>query len=245
MKYFQKIGWILLALCGYQLLHQILNINQAILPSIDRIIISFYNNFNAIMYNATATIYETIVGLLLAIVIGLTLAIIINEFPHLKKVVVSIISTIQIIPLIAIAPLVIVWFGIGVNSKILLVIVYSAFSIVITTSRAFEEVSQSHYLYVTSLTSNKYKLYRYLYFPLATSEIFSGIKIATTYSVVCAITGEYLGGQIGIGILLNRAYSSYQTDLVFALIIVICVLTFGLLSLVQIIENKVLLRKEE
>lgn len=240
MSKVKKIIITLVVIFGYQLMHRVLDINQTILPSIDQVIISFVNNFQSIVYNSMATIMETLVGLSIAIVLALILSILVNEIKPLKGFVVNLISIIQIIPLIAIAPLIIVWFGIGYESKILLVIIYSVFSIIITTTRAFSDISTSHYLYIRSLTTNKYKMYRYLYFPLASSEIFSGIKIATTYSVVCAITGEYLGGKIGIGILISRAYSSFQTALVFALIAVIIAITFGLLAVVNRIEKLVI-----
>ncbi|MFV0499168.1 MAG: ABC transporter permease [Bacilli bacterium] len=236
----KKIIITIFVIIGYQLIHQLLDINQTILPSIDQIVISFIQNFQSIAYNSMATIAETLVGLSIAIVLALLLSIIINESKLLKAFVINFISVIQIIPIIAVAPLIIMWFGIGYESKVLLVIIYSVFSIVITTTRAFSDISNSHYLYIRSLTTNKYKMYRYLYFPLASNEIFSGIKIATTYSVVSAISGEYLGGKVGIGILISRAYSSYQTALVFALIAVIIAITFSLLAIVNRIEKMVI-----
>lgn len=238
MKVLKIILSIFLAMVSWDILHKGLALDSTLIPSFREIFLSFFGNFLPIMYNSLITLCETILGLFLTVLFSLIMVILINEIPWLKKVFLKVIYVWQMIPLIAIAPLLIIWLGIGIYAKVVLIICYSSFAIIVTTVAAFANVSQTHQLYILSLTKSKWQLYRYLYFPLSYSQIFSGLKIAITYSVSCAITGEYLGAKHGLGILLNRAYSSYQTALVFVVILLIILITVVLLGLTNKIEQK-------
>ncbi len=239
MKLIKKILYVFLFIIIYDFLHNILNINEVILPSFKNIILSFYNNFNVILVNLLYSLFETIIGLFLAILIGIVSVILINEYKSIKKVFLKFVYILQTIPIIAVAPLIIIWLGIGILPKIILVIIYCSFPIIINLNSSFENISLQHKDYILTLTNNKFKLYKFLYFPLSIESLISGIKMATTYAFICTITAEYLGTKRGIGLLLNRAYSSYQTNLVFVLIIIIVLITISFLKIVEKVENKI------
>ncbi len=239
MKSIYKIISFLLFVIIYDFLHKLLNINDVILPSFKSILLSFINNFNIIIPNLFYSLLETIIGLVLAIIISIIFSIIINEFSSIKKFFLKVIYILQTIPIIAIAPLIIIWLGIGIFPKILLVIIYCSFPIIINLNSSFENISKEHKDYIYTLTKNKIKIYKYLYLPLSLESLFSGIKIACTYAFICTITAEYLGTKYGIGLLLNRAYSSYQTDLVFVLIFIIASISILLVKIVDQIKEKV------
>lgn len=223
----------------YELAHNLLNINEIILPSISSILISFYKNIYIISLNTLISLIITIIGLFLAIIFSILVSILINENKCLKKPFLKVIYILQMIPIIAIGPLIIIWFGLGIFPKILLIIIYCSFPIIINLVGSFNNISKEHKYYILSLSKKKIDLYKYLYFPLSYDSFFSGTKIAITYSMICTITGEYLGTKYGVGLLLKRAYSSYQTDLVFAIIIVIVLITMILLKINNSIEKKV------
>ncbi len=239
MKTFKKYMIIILLIIIYDYLHKLFKINDVILPSFYKIIQSFSENFLIILPNLLFSLFETFIGLILAIIFGIIVSIIINEQSYLKKYILKNIYILQTIPIIAIAPLIIIWLGIGILPKIILVIIYCSFPIIINLTSSFENIPIEYKDYIFTLSKDKYKTYKFLYFPLSIENLISGIKIATTYAFICTITAEYLGTKNGIGLLLNRAYSSYQTDLVFALIIIIILVTMFLLKVVEKVEKKV------
>ncbi len=239
MKTFFKLIIIFFLIITFDLIHNLLDINNVIIPSFKSIFISFYNNFNIIILNLLYSLLEMFIGLFFAIIIAISLTIFINEYKTFKKFFLKIIYILQTIPIIAIAPLIIIWLGIGILPKVILVIIYCSFPIIINLNTSFENISSEHEDYIETLTNNKKKKYRYLYFPLSIESFFSGLKIATTYAFICTVTAEYLGTKHGIGLLLNRAYSSYQTDLVFVLIFVIIVVTIISVKVIEKIEYKI------
>ncbi|MFV0289125.1 MAG: ABC transporter permease [Mycoplasmatales bacterium] len=235
-----KIFCLIIFICTlYEVIRIIVQVNETILPSVNSIRISFIENWKILFYNLSYTLLETVLGLLLVIIFATILAVFINEYQVIKKYLLKLIYIIQMIPLIAIAPLILIWLGYGITSKLILIVFYCSFVIIINLVESFENISISHKLYLQTLTTNKFKLYKYLYFPLAYEQFFAGIKVATTYGLVCGITSEYLGAKYGIGVLLNRAYASYQTDLVFSILIIIVIVTFIMLKIVDLLQRKI------
>lgn len=228
----------------WQIICMTFNINSYILPSPVQILYSFISNFTLIIYHASITLLETIIGLFISIIIGVIIAIIFNEFKIMKKIIFPFIIIFQTLPLIAIAPLLVMWLGIGISSKITLIIIICSFPIITNLTNAFENVDIEKLNYFKSLNSSKINTYRYLYFNETLEAFFSSLKISITYSVTSAILSEYIGSKSGLGVLLNNSFNSYNTELVFAVIISVSVLTLTLIKLNDIIY-KYVTRKEK
>lgn len=188
----------------------------------------------ALLFNhATMTLFETVVGFALALVIGVTVALVMHAsritryltYPHLVLL--------QAVPLIAVAPIVLVWFGFGPLSKILVVAFVCFFPIAVNAFEGFRSVDPTYRELLDTFGASRWARYRHLYVPASVPGILSGAKIAATYSVLGAVIGEWLGGSRGIGVYMTRAQQSFRNDRLFAAIVIVMVMSLALFKIVE------------
>ncbi len=225
---------------GWQIADQIFAIPTYILPSPVEIVTTFVTNFKLILIHSAFTITEAIIGITIAVAVGILIATVLFYNPLGKRIFLPYISILQTIPAIVIAPLFAMWFGFGLFPKVLLIVIFCSFPIIISALSSFEQVPSDDVLYMKTLGATKFELFKHLYLPRASFEIFASVRIATTYALVNAIFAEYMGAKYGLGVYLNRASKSFSTPDVFAIIIVIIVVTLSLLKIVDVIKHKVI-----
>ena len=212
------------------------NIPQYILPSPKEIIITLVDIFPSITKHIYATLYEALVGFIISILVALFLAILMYNVKLIKKCLYPILVVSQTIPIIAIAPLFVIWFGFGLLPKIIVVVLVCFFPIVISLIDGLESVDKDMINLLKTMGASKFQIFTLVKLPASTVNFFSGLRIAATYSVMGAVIGEWLGGDKGLGVYMIRAKNSYALDKVFAVIVVIVMLSmalFGLLYLLQ------------
>ena len=212
------------------------NIPMYILPSPKDIIITLVNIFPSITKHIYATLYEALVGFIISILVALFLAILMDNVKLIKKCLYPILVVSQTIPIIAIAPLFVIWFGFGLLPKIIVVVLVCFFPIVISLIDGLESVDKDMINLLKTMGASKFQIFTLVKLPASTVNFFSGLRIAATYSVMGAVIGEWLGGDKGLGVYMIRAKNSYALDKVFAVIVVIVMLSmalFGLLYLLQ------------
>lgn len=223
----------------WQLLVTLFEVSPVILPAPTSIILCIITNWQLLLIHFIYTFSEAIVGIVLGIMFGIGFAIFLFNFPLVQRIVIPYVNTLQMVPAIVIAPLFALWFGFGFFPKILLIVIFSSFPILITTLNSFRLVDAEKIAYLDTLDATKIQLYRYLYLPACLEQIFASIRIATTYALINAIFAEYMGAKYGLGVYLNRAASSFSTDEVFAVIFIIIITTLTMLKIVDIIEKSV------
>ncbi len=238
-KYISAVVLVIL-LVIWQLSDLAFNIPTYILPSPIEIITTLIVNFKLILIHSLFTISEAVLGMIVAVILGIFVAMLLFNYKIVKRITLPYISILQTIPAIVIAPLFAMWFGFGLFPKVLLIVIFCSFPIIISTLSSFEQVSKDDVLYLKTLGASRFELFKHLYLPAASFEIFASIRIATTYALVNAIFAEYMGAKYGLGVYLNRASKSFSTPDVFAIIIVIIVVTLGLLKLVDVIKHKMI-----
>jgi ABC-type nitrate/sulfonate/bicarbonate transport system permease component len=146
----------------------------------------------------------------------------------------------QTVPIIAVAPLLIIWFGYGISAKIFAVVLMCFFPITLGLYDGFRSVSVEHIRLLTSMGASPYKIFMMLKLPSALPNFFTGLKLAATYSIMAAVIGEWLGGSSGLGIYMTRATKAYQTAHVFAVILVIIALSMLLFAIVMLLDRLLL-----
>ena len=206
---------------------------EYILPAPATVALILWQEATLLFNHALMTMFETVIGFLLALVIGVTVALVMHTsritryltYPHLVLL--------QAIPLIAVAPLVIVWFGFGPLAKILVVAFVCFFPIAVNAFEGFRSVDPSYRELLDTFGASRWARYRHLYIPACVPGILSGAKIAATYSVLGAVIGEWLGGSTGIGVYMTRAQRSFRNDRLFAAIVIVMVMSFGLFKIVE------------
>ena len=183
------------------------------------------------------TLAEAVLGLLIAVAAGVLIAILIDMSEWVRKSVEPLLVLSQTIPIIALAPLLIIWFGFGIFPKVIVVALVCFFPIAINLSDGFRLVDRDMVKLMRTLGASRRQMFIKLKLPAAAPFFFSGLKIAGTYSVMGAVIGEWLGASKGLGILLTRSSQSFLTEKVFAAIILIVGLSLLIFALIEILAR--------
>ncbi len=211
-----------------------------LVPSPLQVIQVFTQNSELIWHHLKPTMLASVSGLLLSVFLGSLTAIAMNSSRLVKQIIYPYLIISQTIPIIAIAPLLIIWFGYGISSKIFAVVLMCFFPIALGLYDGFRSVNIEQIRLLTSMGASPYKIFRLLKLPAALPNFFTGLKLAATYSVMGAVIGEWLGGSSGLGIYMTRATKSYQTAHVFAVILVIIALSMSLFGIVALLDRLLL-----
>jgi ABC-type nitrate/sulfonate/bicarbonate transport system permease component len=184
---------------------------------------------------ATAT--EAIVGLLIAAGAGAAFALLIAAVPFARRAVYPLLVISQTIPAIVLAPLLVVWLGFGMLPKIVMVALVGFFPIVVGTVDALVGADRERIELVRSFGASRAGVLRLVQVPEALPAFFAGLKIAATYAVIAAVIGEWIGTSEGLGLVMERARRSFQTDEVLAAVVVVALVSLTLFALVSVVAR--------
>lgn len=183
------------------------------------------------------TLTEAVVGLALAVVAGIAIAIAVDLSPVLKRALYPLLVVSQTVPIVAIAPLLIVWFGFGLTPKVLLVALVCFFPIAMSTAQGLEATDPDMVALLASMGASRRQVFAKVRFPGALPAAFGGLRIAATYSVIGAVISEWVGATKGLGIFMIRASNSYLTARLFAAIALASLLSIALFAAVLLLER--------
>lgn len=186
------------------------------------------------------TLLETWLGMALALVGGLILALAIDLSSLLRRALYPLLVASQTIPIMALAPLLIIWFGYGIVPKVVVVFLVCFFPIAINTADGLAGADPETLALLRSMGATRWQIFTRVRLPGAMPAFFTGLKIAITYSVVGAIIGEWVGASRGLGIFMLRASNSFLTDRVFASIAVTSLLSIAMFLMVVGMERTTL-----
>ena len=192
----------------------------------------------SILYeHSLVTLTEAFYGLLIGIVIAFFIATLMDECEFLYKAFYPIMVITQTIPTIAIAPLLVLWMGFGMEPKITLVVLTTFFPITVGLLDGYKSVDKDNINLLRSMGAGKIKIFRHVKLPNALSHFFAGLKISASYAIVGAVISEWLGGFEGLGVYMTRVKKAYAFDKMFAVIIVIVVISLLLMKLVNVLRK--------
>jgi NitT/TauT family transport system permease protein len=146
----------------------------------------------------------------------------------------------QSVPIVAVAPLLVIWFGPGILSKVLVCALIVFFPILINTVVGVRSVPQDLYHLMQTLQANRWQMFRLLELPAALPVILGGLRIGATLSVIGAVVGEFVGSDRGLGSMINVARGQFDTALVFVAVFSLVVMALGLYGTVIFFERKLL-----
>lgn len=234
--------FLLLLLLIWQVLSTFSIIPPFLFPSPSSIIKAIIQDAPLIFYHAKLTLLECFLGILLSILLSFATALLMFYFPAIDKMLSPILVITQTIPTIAIAPILVLWCGYGILSKILLIIINCFFPLTINILTGFKSVDSDYTGLLKSYGANRWQLFYILTLPASLPYTFSGLKIALSYSVISAVVAEWLGGNRGLGVYMIRVKKSYSFDKMFAVIVIIAILSVLLIKITEKVE-KVLIKK--
>ncbi|WP_088042916.1 ABC transporter permease [Bacillus sp. EAC] len=237
IKGWQPIIVILLFLIIWQLSIKIWKVEVWLLPSPLAIFKEGINSIDSFIPHVISTIQLSLSGLLIGSLLGLLIALILHIIPGFKEAFYPLLILSQNIPIIVLAPLLIIWFGFGLLPKLIIISLVCFFPITVSSLDGFRQTPNELVNYMKMAGATKSQLFWKIEFPYSLPSIFSGLKISATYSVMGAVISEWLGAKSGIGVYMTLASSSFRTDRVFVSIFVIMVLSMIYFAIIALIER--------
>jgi NitT/TauT family transport system permease protein len=191
----------------------------------------------SLLQNSWVTAYEMLMGYFLAIVIAIPMAIAITASPSFDRFITPILLFFQTVPKISLAPLFLVWFGVGVMPKVLVAFLISFFPIIIDTAVGLRSIHPDMIDLARSMGATKFQIFYRFRLPTSLPYLFSGLKVASTLAVVGAVVGEFVGADKGLGYLLLVANSNLLTALMFGAIFALTAQGLILFYVIQALET--------
>lgn len=188
-------------------------------------------------HHLTATIKLAVIGYVLGSVFGIETACCLHLLPTVREAFYPLIILSQNIPIIVLAPLLVIWFGFGVLPKIIIITLVCFFPITVAALDGFRQTDSNLMHYMKMAGANRRQIFEKLEWPYALPSVFSGLKIAATYSVMGAVIAEWLGAGEGIGVYMTLASSSFQTAQVFVAIFYIMALSLVFFAAINGLER--------
>ena len=208
------------------------------LPTPGETLQAFIHDFGLLMSHTKVTLLETLIGTLMGVSIGYATAILMDMWDPAYKFVYPLVVLSQTIPAVAIAPLLVLWFGYKMMPKVILIILITFFPIVVGVLDGFRSADKDAINLLKSMGANKWQIFCHIKFPSALPNFFSGLRITVAYAVVGAVLAEWLGGFAGLGVYMTRVKKSFAYDKMFAVIILISIISLVLIWLVNVLQKK-------
>jgi NitT/TauT family transport system permease protein len=184
-----------------------------------------------------ATLWAILGGFALSVIVGIPLAIMISFSKLLRSIIYPLILMLQSVPKVAIAPLLLLWVGYGLQSAIVVAATVAFFPIVISTAAGLASIDRELLELTRSLDSSHVKVFRKVRLPWAMPHIFSGFKVAITLAVIGAVVAEFIGADRGLGYLILTNSGALKTSVVFAVVVILSLLGMVLFYTVEAIER--------
>lgn len=242
-KFISKISPILLIvvlLIIWELVVRICDLPVYLLPSPTKIFTTLIADFGNLMHHSGVTVLEALIGMAISFVIAIIVGVLMDMFPTFKRCIYPIFVVTQTVPVIVLAPILIIYMGFGWGPKILTVILMCFFPIVVSFSDGLSQMDKNYINLIRTYGGNKIQLYKIVKLPSAFISLVSGLKVAATYSISGAVVGEWIASSSGLGYYLLRAKNGYLLDKVFACVVIIIILSLLMNGLVKLFGHLLL-----
>lgn len=220
-------------------------VEKYLLPSPIDVVSAFVSEFPLLMENARITLLEAFVGLGFGILIGFLIAVLMDRFDKLYQAFYPIVVLTQTIPTVAIAPLLVLWFGYEMLPKVILVVLTTFFPITVSLLNGFRSADQDTMNLMHSMGALQMQIFWYVKFPESLEQFFASLRISVSYAVVGAVISEWLGGFNGLGVYMTRVKKSFSFDKMFAVIFLVSAISLLLMRGVDLLQRKCMPWKEK
>ena len=213
------------------------NVPKYILPLPGAVYDRIVEDFGFLIYHSAITLYETLGGFALSVLLGIPIAIALVASRTLDRAIMPWLILSQTFPKVALAPLIVVWFGLGIMPKLLITFLVAFFPIVISTVVGLRSAEREMIELAQCMRATRLQLFWHFRIPLALPNIFAGLKVSVAFAVVGAVIAEWVGASAGLGYLLMRANANLDTTLLFAVLAALMVIGVALYYAVEIVER--------
>lgn len=192
----------------------------------------------SLLRHALVTLSEVISGLVLGVSVATSLGYALAKWPAVERLLSPYVVASQSVPIVAIAPLLVIWFGPGMISKVLICALIVFFPVLVNTVVGLHSVPEDLRDLMRSLKATRWQTFRLLEAPAALPVFLGGLRIGATLAVIGAVVGEFVGADRGLGFLINRARGQYDTALVFVALLALVLMALALYGLVILLERR-------
>ena len=237
VEWLPAIGTVVLLLVIWEVLVDALEVQRWLLPAPTAIASEIADSFSSLVRHTGVTLFETVLGFGISVICAVLLAAAIVWSRTVERSTYPLIIASQTIPIITLAPLLIIWVGTDIRSKVIIIVLFTFFPIVISLVQGLRSVEQDMVDMFRTLGASPSQIFRKLMIPSALPSFFSGVKVAAVFSVIGAVIGEWFGSSAGLGWLMKIAGGQLQTAKVFAAIFVLSIMAMLLFALVVAIQK--------
>ena len=213
-------------------------VGSFMLPSPVQVVEAFIEEFPVLMEHSVITLAEAFLGLLMGILLGFVMAVVMDQFEPLHKAFYPLIILTQTIPTVAIAPLLVLWFGYEMLPKVILIVITTFFPITVGLLTGFQSVDPDAVNLLRAMGAGRWQIFRHIKLPGALSQFYAGLRISASYAVVGAVISEWLGGFGGLGVYMTRVKKAFAFDKMFAVIFLISIISLLLMKGVDFLQKK-------
>ncbi len=207
------------------------------LPSPVEVVQALAKDFSLLMGHMGTTLAEAAIGLVIGVAVGFVFAVLMDKFETFYLAFDPLLTVSQTVPTVAIAPLLVLWFGYGLLPKVLLVVLTTFFPVTVALASGFKSVDPDQVDLLRTMNATEWQIFRVAKLPAAADQFFSGLRISATYAIVGAVISEWLGGFTGLGVYMTRVRKNFEYDRMFAVIIITSALSLALMKVVDALQN--------
>ncbi len=231
------IGLIVLVL-AWQVAIKALHVSLFIMPAPTDVWHELLQHPDLLWSNTIVTFEESVLGLALALVIGVALAVLIAYSGTARRVIYPYLVILQVTPIVATAPLLSIWFGFGLKSKVIITFLIAFFPITVGMATGLRSASSDSRMLMRSLASSRWDEFRRMRLPYALVHLVSGLRVAAPATVIGAIIAEFVSSQKGLGYLIIQSQSALNTPLLFLAIFGASIMGLIFFQIVNLIERR-------
>lgn len=221
----------------WQLAVDAFDVKDYVLPSPAAIGVVIIEKFSYLLPHTLVTLREVLIGFFLAVAIGIPIAVTMTFIPLAERLFYPLLIATQAVPKIAIAPLLLIWFGFGEAPKIAMATLIAVFPIIIDTSVGLRSIDTDMVRLARSMRASWLKTFWKVRLPVALPSVFAGLKMAMTFAVIGAVVGEFVAGSEGLGYVVQAAIGSMQTVFAFAGVVLLSLMGIILFLVVEGVER--------
>ncbi len=231
---------VLLLLVGWQVGSETGALPSYVFPPPTAVVKELYEQPGLFWENAETTLTEIALGGVIGIVFGFLIGSLIAMSRVLRAAFYPLVVASQSVPILALAPLLILWLGFGIASKIVIVVQIVFFPVCVAAIQGLSTVDPAIVVFGHSLGASNWQLFWKVRFPSMLPYLFAGLKISLSYAAIAAVIAEYIGATTGLGALMSRANSGYETNVLVAAVVLVTLIGLMLFVLTVIVERRVI-----
>lgn len=239
------VATVALLLVAWELVVWLGIVPNFLLPTPTQVVAALVGDAGLLAKHAATTITEALLGLGIGVVVGFVAAVLMDHYEIIYLAFDPLLTISQTIPTVAIAPLLVLWFGYGLAPKVILIVLTTFFPVAVSLVSGFRAVDPDMIDLMRTMGASDLQIFTQVKLPGALDQFFSGLRISATYAIVGAVIAEWLGGFNGLGVYMTRVRKSFSYDRMFAVIILISALSLGLMRLVDGLERLCMPWKQE